>query len=199
MPLCMFCWYPLKDTKHNSQRMVPLLVISDQCLFSSLPILSASATVPSCSRGRAGREKGGGVGRTPQRRTSLQWSANHDAYMRRQTPKPPRRNKQEIWLGNHQPPSQATRRSLPEEQRGWPSEAQTQHHGNQATANTWSKPAGDGARGITAPTPISPRHKRKPFQNVLQRDNKTPFPTSALLTAKLAEICKLKKKKIKRH
>lgn len=49
--------------------------------------------------------------------------------------------------------------------------------------------------GIPTRISVSPHRKRKPFQHVFQRDSKTTFPTSALLAAGLAEICKLKKKK----
>ena len=91
---------------------------------------------------------------------------------------------------------QAAQHTVHKEYQGRTSRPQTQHHGSHTTDNTGDKSPGYCAEHSHNHSTRSMHHKGKWFQNVLQRDNKTTFPTSVLLAVRLAETCKLKEKDI---
>lgn len=90
---------------------------------------------------------------------------------------------------------QATQHTVHRECQGRPSQPQTQHRGSHTNDYTRDRSPGYCAEHSHSRSPHFMHHRRKRFQKVLQRGNRTTLPTSVLLAARLAETCKLKGKK----
>jgi len=200
--LGVFCMNPLSDIMYNSSRMVTLLGTADKHLFKVSTYCQHQSQFPYCPRRWTGKGKRGKEWKPPERQmevsplkqglvsTELESSCGYPDSGVTKTEASGRPSFEAI---HHL--YQATQHAVHKEYQGWPSRPQTQHRGSHATDNTRDKSPGDCAEHSHNHSTHFMHHRRKWFQKALQRDNKTTFPTSVVLAARLAETCKLKEKK----